>query len=100
MRIDGAVAGHVVLSVRHSMEFGGPVAYIDDLYVRPAYRWRGAARAGFDSLVEEARRRGCHALFVEVGRDNAAAVALYRQCGLSEMDDGRVWLSGPLPDQS
>src|SRR5690606_31633163 len=84
IRVDDEPAGHAVLSVRHSMEFGGPIGYIDDLYVRPAYRRRGAARAGLDRLVEDCRRRRCHALHVEVGRDNAAAVALYRGYGLSE----------------
>ena len=78
MEQDGVRVGHVVLSVRHAMEFGGLSAYIDDLFVRPAYRRRGAARAGLDALVAECRRRDCRAIEVEVAPDNRAAIALYR----------------------
>lgn len=99
IRTQGQVAGYVVLSVRYSMEHGGLSACIDDLFVRPTYRRCGAARAGLDALVDDSRRRGCLSLHVEVGRDNAAAVALYQRYGLSEGHDGRLWLSAPLPDE-
>lgn len=38
-----------------------PQAWIPDLYVEPAFRRRGAARALLHACVEEARRRGCRA---------------------------------------
>jgi len=37
--------GHAVLSVRYSMEFGGLIGYIHDLYVKPKYRGMGAGSA-------------------------------------------------------
>ena len=92
MEQDGVPAGHVVLSVRHAMEFGGLCAYIDDLFVRPACRRRGVARAGLDALVAECRRRGCRAIEVEVAPDNDAAVALYRSYGLAPGTDQRQHL--------
>lgn len=92
MEQHGALAGHVVLSVRHAMEFGGLSAYIDDLFVRPAYRRQGAARAGVDALVAECRHRGCRSIQVEVGPDNRAANALYRSYGLAEGTDQRQYL--------
>jgi ribosomal protein S18 acetylase RimI-like enzyme len=86
---DGTAAGHVVLTTRFAMEFGGLIGYIDDLFVRPGYRRRGAARVALDALVAECQRRGCRSLIVEVGPDNAGAIALYRRVGLRLRADAR-----------
>lgn len=97
LEADGAPAGHVVLSVRFAMEFGGLLAYIDDLFVRPGQRRRGLARVGLEALIEECRRRGCRALHVEVAPDNVAANALYRRYGLAPGPDARLQLTAVLP---
>lgn len=93
MEVDSAVAGHVVLSVRFAMEFGGLIGYVDDLFVRPAYRRRGAARAGLEALVAECRRRRCRSMHVEVDPGNAAACSLYRRFGFAAGTDERLHLS-------
>ena len=97
LEVDGAPAGHVVLSVRFAMEFGGLLGYIDDLFVKQDYRRRGVARAGLDVLLEECRRRGCRAIHVEVAPDNVAANALYRSYGLAPGADERLQLTAVLP---
>lgn len=89
---DGAPVGHVVLSLRFAMEFGGLLGYVDDLFVRPAARRSGAAAAGLAALIAECRRLGCRALEVEVGADNAGAQALYSRIGMRAMNDGREML--------
>lgn len=94
----GTPVGHVVLSVRFAMEFGGLLAYVDDLFVRPAYRDRGVARAGLEALVAECRRRGCRAIEVEVGPGNLPAQAVYRRLGLSPGTDERQHLRMTLPE--
>ena len=94
--VEGRIAGHVVLSVRHSMEFGGLSAYIDDLFVRVEHRRQGAAAAGLEALVEESRRRGCKSLHVEVDPANVAANALYRGYGLAPGADRRQLLTVAL----
>lgn len=93
----GAPAGHVVLSVRYTMEFGGLSAYIDDLFVRPVYRRQGAASIGLNALLAECRRRGCRAIHVEAGAGNDAANALYRRYGLVPVDDDRQTFRLVLP---
>lgn len=55
---DGEPAGYVVLTLRHSMEYGGPDAFIDDLYVRPAHRRQGLGREALSALFAECARRG------------------------------------------
>jgi ribosomal protein S18 acetylase RimI-like enzyme len=89
---NGDPIGHVVLSVRFAMEFGGLSAHIDDLFVRPGSRRQGAATIGLDALLAECRRRVCRSLHVEVGADNQAANALYRRYGLVPGTDDRLVL--------
>ena len=96
IEIDGAVAGHVVLSVRFAMEFGGLIGYVDDLFVRVEYRRQGAARVGLDALVAECRRRGCRSIHVEVDPANVAANTLYRRYGLAPGSDQRLQLSAAI----
>ena len=89
---DDRAIGHVVLSVRFAMEFGGLIGYIDDLFVRPAHRRKGAAAAALEALLEECRTRGCRAIEVEVAPDNVPAQAVYRRYGLLPLDDHREHL--------
>ena len=90
---EGGPAGYVVLTVRHSMEYGGLDAFIDDLFIRPAHRRRGLGRVLLDALFAECERRVVLAVHVEVGRDNAAAQALYRGYGLEVHDASRETLT-------
>ncbi|MGB6909416.1 MAG: GNAT family N-acetyltransferase [Methyloceanibacter sp.] len=90
---DGEPAGYVVLTLRHSMEYGGPDAFIDDLYVRPAHRRQGLGREALSALFAECARRGVLAVHVEAGRSNAAAQALYRSFGLDVFDAARQLLT-------
>ena len=82
----GEAAGHAVLTVRHSMEFGACDGFIDDLFVRPTRRRRGIGDALMRALFAEAQSRGLRALHVEVGRDNAPAQGLYARFGLKDRE--------------
>jgi GNAT superfamily N-acetyltransferase len=94
VKVDGVPAGHAVLTFRHSMEFGGPDAFVDDLFVRPGHRRRGLGRALLAALFDECRRRGVLAVHVETGEDNAAARSLYGSFGMR--DRKRLLLTAPL----
>jgi ribosomal protein S18 acetylase RimI-like enzyme len=94
--VDGRVVGYVVLTFRFSMEFGGLDAWIDDLFVQPAFRRRGVARYALQDLFTECHRRGALAVHVEVGKENAAAKSLYGGFGLKPHDDGREVLTVAL----
>lgn len=93
---DGRAAGHVVLTVRHSMEQGGLDAFIDDLFVRPAMRRRGLAALALETAIAECQRRGVLALHVEVAPDNLAATTLYARFGLRPRSDERLLLTRAL----
>jgi ribosomal protein S18 acetylase RimI-like enzyme len=81
-RFDGEPAGHIVLALRHSMEFGGLAGVIDDLFVRPEFRRRGIGSALTRALLQSCRTRQVRAVHVEVAPDNAAASTLYESFGL------------------
>ncbi|HWT02028.1 MAG TPA: GNAT family N-acetyltransferase [Pyrinomonadaceae bacterium] len=95
---DSEPAGYVVLTVRFSMEYGGLDAFIDDLFVRTAFRRRGLGRALVKALLDECGRRRVIAAHVEVGHDNDAAKMLYGGFGLKQGDDGRLKLTARLDE--
>jgi GNAT superfamily N-acetyltransferase len=98
VRVDNVPAGHVVLTFRHGMEFGGLDAFIDDLFVRPRHRRRGLGKALLAELFDECRRRGALAVHVETGAGNAAARALYASHGM--VDRKRILLTARLTERS
>ncbi len=79
--LDGEIAGAVSLWIGPRLNWTTPEAWIPDLYVDPAFRRQGAARALLDACVEEARRRGCHRLRLESGHHRAEAHRLYEDYG-------------------
>jgi GNAT superfamily N-acetyltransferase len=54
-----------------------PVCYLEDLFVRPAARGRGAGRALIERLLELGRAQGWVHVYWHTRRDNATARALY-----------------------
>ena len=58
----------------------------------PAHRQRGLGRAVVVALLEEARRRGSRAAYLQVTADNEAALALYRPFGFAVVYD--YWYRG------
>ncbi|MGR2753052.1 ribosomal protein S18-alanine N-acetyltransferase [Agromyces arachidis] len=54
---------------------------IQTIAVEPAHRGAGLGRALVNALIDEARRRGAHELFLEVRADNPVARALYESLG-------------------
>jgi len=78
------LAGYFVLTFCFSLEFHGRFALFDELYLREPFRRQKLGKAVV-AFAEELCRKACvKALRLEVGRDNAPAQALYRQCGFRE----------------
>ena len=77
----GQAAGYIVLAFSYSLEFGGRDAFIDELYVRPAFERRGLARATLAFVEREARSAGVHTLLLEVRTGNERARRLYERAG-------------------
>ena len=83
---DNQAVGYIVLTLGFSMEYGGRDAFVDDLFVRPAFRGRGLGKELLNTVVRECARLQVRALHLEVGRANHRARALYRSRGFRDYD--------------
>jgi ribosomal protein S18 acetylase RimI-like enzyme len=82
----GSLAGYGALTLGWSLEWGGRDAFVDEIFLRPAFRGRGLGAATLARLEVGARELGVRALHLEVEHDNAPARRLYRRRGFAETD--------------
>jgi len=94
IRSKGEDVGYLVLTLCYSMEFGGTNAYVDDFYVKAPFRGAGLGTATLRELRVFCNERGYRAIHVETGRENTAALTVYRRVGFGEID--RTLLTLPL----
>jgi len=64
---------------------GGMQADVLTIAVRPGYWGQGIGSALLGALLDEARRRGCVQVFLEVRADNSRAQGLYQRRGFEEI---------------
>ena len=96
IQADDHDVGHVVVTFCYSMEYGGLIAFVDDLFIQKAFRRAGLGTAALAEVRVFCAKLGVRAIQVETGRDNAPALALYRRVGFVDTD--RLLLSLPLAD--
>jgi GNAT superfamily N-acetyltransferase len=70
---------------------GKPGIYLEDLFVRPAFRRHGIGRTLLAYLAVLAKERGCGRLEWAVLDWNEAAIGFYRGLGARPMDDWTVF---------
>jgi len=73
-----------------SVEKSGYTLWIEELYVAPAARRTGVARAILSWVLDEGRKREIRALDLEVVPSQAAAFALYRALGFVDVNRQRL----------
>jgi ribosomal protein S18 acetylase RimI-like enzyme len=73
-----------------------PLLNIHDIAVVPGQRGKGIGRALLSAVEEEARRRGCAKITLEVRSDNALAMDLYRRCGFRGTEPETLFWSREL----
>jgi ribosomal protein S18 acetylase RimI-like enzyme len=81
----GATAvGYLVLTWGFSIEFGGFVAILDELFVVPEHRGGGLGTAALSAAETICRERGVLALRLEVEHSNRRALELYTRAGFTK----------------
>ncbi|MFP4615979.1 MAG: ribosomal protein S18-alanine N-acetyltransferase [Thiohalorhabdus sp.] len=89
VELDGAIAGHGVLSVT------GPEAEILNLCIAARLRGRGLGRALLRHLLAVAREDGAEDVFLEVRVSNERARRLYEEEGFLRMGKRPAYYPGP-----
>ena len=83
---DQKIVGYVYLSFYFSLEFGGPTAFIDELFVLSGDRGQGIG-SGVIALVEQkCLELKLKAIHLESERTNEGATALYSRLGFVDYD--------------
>ena len=87
---DGEPAGFALFFTSFSTFVGKPGIYLEDLFVRPAFRHRGIARRLMQHLAGLAVERGYGRFEWSVLDWNTPAIAFYRSLGAVPMDEWTV----------
>lgn len=85
--VDGTPAGYALTLETYSSFLALPTLYLEDIFVRPELRGRGAGAAMFRRLVEEARRRGCGRMEWVVLDWNRPALEFYERFGAQRLSE-------------
>jgi GNAT superfamily N-acetyltransferase len=84
IQVNSKEVGYVVLTLCHSMTYGGLSAIVDDFFIRPAFRGTGLGKAAMAEVRSFCASHGVRAIHVETGQDNAPALTVYRRAGFVE----------------
>ena len=87
---DGQAIGFALYFHNFSTFLGKPGLYLEDLYIRPAFRGRGYGRSIMQALARIAVDRGCGRFEWWVLDWNHPAVEFYRSLGAEAMSDWTV----------
>jgi GNAT superfamily N-acetyltransferase len=68
----------------------GPQIFLEDLFVREAFRGRKVGKALLAEVARTAERENCHALRWEVLSWNQTAIKFYELLGVEFLDDWRL----------
>ncbi|MGF6256302.1 aminoglycoside 6'-N-acetyltransferase [Ensifer sp. LBL] len=85
----GVAAGFAEASIRHDYVNGcetAPVGFLEGIYVLPAYRRRGVARALITAVERWATSRGCQELASDTATDNLRSQSLHMALGFEETE--------------
>ena len=98
IQVDSKDVGYVVLTLCHSMTYGGLCAVVDDFFIQREFRGAGLGKAATAEARSLCASRGIRAVQVETGRENAPALAVYRRAGF--VDTNFVHLTLALADST
>ena len=84
---EGESAGFALFFHNFSTWLGQPGIYLEDLFVRPAYRGRGYGKLLLAELARLAVERGCGRVEWSVLDWNEPSIAFYKGLGATPMDE-------------
>lgn len=89
---DDRSVGYLLASLAWSNEFGGRVAWLEELYLRPAARGLGLGRQVLEEAMDELKERdGARGFRLEVAPANESVSVLYRNLGFTKVPYQGWW---------
>jgi GNAT superfamily N-acetyltransferase len=92
LRSDRGFGGYLIATMGFSVEFGGVFVLLDELYVAPEFRGKGAWREGFAAMEKWAAGLGISAIRLEVNHHNEKARTIYLKYGFRDDERGILTL--------
>lgn len=95
--VDGITSGYALYFFTYSTFRAQPSLYLEDLFVLPEQRKRGAGLALFRALAREAVQQQCGRMEWQVLSWNTPSIAFYERLGARRLDS---WLPFRLDDEA
>jgi GNAT superfamily N-acetyltransferase len=92
-RVEGRIVGFAILATTWTVEHGGRVAWLEELYVVPSCRNGGIGTRLLEHALRAARDMGCLAVDLEVDVEHARAENMYARAGFRRLPRVRWSLS-------
>jgi ribosomal protein S18 acetylase RimI-like enzyme len=87
----GAFVGLLTAFENFSTFTAMPMINIHDVFVFKEYRGKGLGRQLMNAIIDEAKKRKCSRVTLEVRKDNHKAQILYRSLGFEEVEQGMFY---------
>ena len=92
---ENEAAGYGLIAKTYSQEAGGMVWWIEEVYVREAFRSKGIGREFF-AYLDKVKGSAVTMMRLEVEEDNTRAVALYKKLGYKPLEYAQMIKDAPL----
>ena len=92
---ENEAAGYGLIAKTYSQEAGGMVWWIEEVYVREAFRSKGIGREFF-AYLDKVKGSAVARMRLEVEEDNTRAVALYKKLGYKPLEYAQMIKDAPL----
>jgi GNAT superfamily N-acetyltransferase len=86
-RCDGEIAGYAIYFFTFSSFVGREGIWLEDLYVRPAFRKRGLGRGLIEAVAKVGVERNCHRFEWTALDWNELALIFYEKLGAQRLDN-------------
>lgn len=74
---DNEIAGYIILTYIFSFEYGGKIAFIDELFIKESARGKGIGKHTIQFIQQESLKLSLKLLYLEVEDHNQSAQKLY-----------------------